>query len=203
MLLGDALAQRFELEQLRAASKNNAVDHDQTRTSTIAESGQFLRWYDPSRASVIVSWAAVADVPLNIMIFSTLNRVLTPLGIPAVASLPQSFLKGVLFFIPGVIIRMPCFITYVTSCEHGVANWKEGRPVVGGQDACVSLIRHKMEQNLTDMFVNGVRFWIPYHTLAFYAIPVMYRPLTLSCVTVGWMTYLSIIQHTDEDESRP
>lgn len=64
------------------------------------------------------------------------------------------------------------------------------------------MIVHKMEQNLAGIFENGAKLWVPVNTLTFYAVPVIYRPLTLSFVTVGWMTYLSIVQHKEDHKSK-
>jgi hypothetical protein len=184
MLCGDSLAQWIELGRHPPADQSDASGHDSLLSLEISGGGECVQGYDPSRAAVMVSWSAVGDVPLNMILFSAINRVLRPLGIPQVASLPQSLLKGILFFVPGVIVRMPCFIAYVTASEHAVENLREGRPVGDGLDACTGVIRRKMEQNLADIFTNGARLWIPVNTLAFYVIPTMYRPLTLSCVTV-------------------
>jgi len=205
MLCGDGVAQGIELGR-RESAHNNETTLDRNRSALlpamVAESRKYLRGYDLCRSGVMVSWSAVGDVPLNIILFSAIHRVLHPLGIPAVAAFPQSFFKGILFFVPGVLIRMPCFITYVTSCEHAVANWKKGRSVTDGRDARMSMIVHKMEQNLAGIFENGAKLWVPVNTLTFYAVPVVYRPLTLSFVTVGWMTYLSIVQHEEDHKSK-
>jgi len=102
MLCGDGLAQGIELRQLKSAHNDN-----QTMT---AESRKYLREYDPYRSAVMVSWSAVGDVPLNIILFSTIHRVLQPLGIPVVATFPQSLSKGILFFVPGAHTRATsCF----------------------------------------------------------------------------------------------
>ena len=196
MLLGDTCAQNIELREKRKRYRQRSDDDS---TSDGKQQVDFPR-YDPSRAAVMVSWSAVGDVPINLALFSLINRAMKPFGIPAVASFPQSLLKGICFFVPGVIIRMPCFISYVTSCEHMLENAKEGRPFTHDWVEMVGTIGQKMHANLLTIFDRGAKLWIPVNTLCFWAVPVLYRPLTLSCVTVGWMTYLSLVQHQEEDD---
>lgn len=192
MLLGDTIAQNIELR-----AKRKKQDEDQ---SICDNNEQMPSGYDPSRAAVMVSWSAVGDVPINLMLFSLINRAMRPFAIPQVASFPQSLLKGICFFVPGVIIRMPCFISYVTSLEHIVQNVKNGLPMSYDWVECVGTINDKMHANLITIFDSGAKLWIPVNTMTFYAVPVLYRPLTLSCITVGWMTYLSLMQHQEEAE---
>ena len=196
MLLGDTCAQNIELREKRRRYRQRS---DGGSSSDGKEQVDFPT-YDPSRAAVMVSWSAVGDVPINLALFSLINRAMKPFGIPAVASFPQSLLKGICFFVPGVIIRMPCFISYVTSCEHMLKNAKEGRPLTDDWVEMVGTIGEKMHANLLTIFDRGAKLWIPVNTICFWAVPVLYRPLTLSCVTVGWMTYLSLMQHHEEDD---
>ena len=104
MLCGDGVAQGIELGR-RKSAHNNETTLDPNRSALlpamVAESRKYLRGYDLCRSGVMVSWSAVGDVPLNIILFSAIHRVLQPLGIPAVAAFPQSFFKGILFFVPG------------------------------------------------------------------------------------------------------
>mmetsp|Transcript_11484 Transcript_11484/g.32546 ORF Transcript_11484/g.32546 Transcript_11484/m.32546 type:complete len:248 (-) Transcript_11484:25-768(-) len=200
MLLGDTCAQHIELREKRRRYRRRSED-DTTRGADGKQEADFSS-YDPSRAAVMVSWSAVGDVPINLALFSLINRAMKPFGIPAVASFPQSLLKGFCFFVPGVIIRMPCFISYVTSCEHMVRNAKEGRPVTHDWVEMVGTMGQKMHDNLLTIFDRGAKLWIPVNTLCFWAVPVLYRPLTLSFVTVGWMTYLSLMQHQEEEEDK-
>lgn len=176
MLMGDAIAQSVELREKGG-----------------------MGGYDPARAAVMASWSAVGDVPINLMLFSLINRALQPLGISQVASFPQSLVKGVCFFVPGVIVRMPCFIFYVTSCEHVIRNVQERRALTYDWVECIGTISDKLNANLLTIFDRGAQLWIPVNTLTYYAVPVLYRPLTLSCVTVGWMGYLSYLQHKEEE----
>ena len=192
MLMGDTIAQSIELQEKR--NKHSTGQHMRTVERSPLEG------YDPARAAVMTSWSAVGDVPINLMLFSLINRAMQPFGIPPVASFPQSLLKGLCFFIPGVVVRMPCFIFYVTTCEHVVQNVKERRPLTYDWVECMGTISDKMHANLLTIFDRGAQLWVPVNTMTFYAIPVLYRPLTLSCVTVGWMAYLSYLQHLEEEE---
>ena len=203
MLLGDSTAQHIELREKRRRYRRSSRSEDDAACTAGANGKQETEFpgYDPARAAVMVSWSAVGDVPINLALFAVINRAMKPFGIPAAAaSFPQSLVKGFCFFVPGVIIRMPCFISYVTSCEHMVQNAKEGRPLTHNWEEMGGTIRQKMHDNLLTIFDRGAKLWIPVNTLCFWAVPVLYRPLTLSCVTVGWMTYLSLMQHREEQD---
>lgn len=199
MLLGDTCAQHIEKRRRYRRSRS---EDDAAACTAGANGKQETEFpsYDPARAAVMVSWSAVGDVPINLALFAVINRAMKPFGIPAAASFPQSLVKGFCFFVPGVIIRMPCFISYVTSCEYMVRNAKEGRSLTHNWEEMGGTIRQKMHDNLLTIFDRGAKLWIPVNTLCFWAVPVLYRPLTLSCVTVGWMTYLSLMQHREEDD---
>ena len=186
MLMGDAIAQIAEIQKKK-----------EKRSQWTAPT--LLGGYDPARSAVMASWSAVGDVPINLMLFSLINRVLQPLGIPQVASFPHSVLKGLCFFVPGVIVRMPCFIFYVTSCEHVVRNIQERRPLTYDWVECMGTVSDKLDANLLTIFDRGALLWVPVNTLTFYTVPVLFRPLVLSCVTVGWMGYLSYLQHKEEE----
>ena len=171
-----------------------------TLSTTISETiRDFIKTqYDPYRAGVIMSWAAVGDVPINLALFSVIERTLKPMGIPARASLSQSMLKAVCFFVPGVIIRMPCFLIYMTSMEHLVNNVKIGRPLSTNYEECLQTIQHKLGKDLPTIMYNGARVWVPINTLFFYMVPTELRTIGISFVAVGWMTYLSLMQHKPE-----
>ena len=94
------------------------------------------------------------------------------------------------------MIRMPCLIIYVTTCEHCVASAKAGKLLAAEPEARASRSCCKISASLPAIIVNRAQLSIPVNTLVFYAVPVVYRSLALSCVSVGWMTYLSIVQHT-------
>jgi hypothetical protein len=196
MLLGDTFAQAIELREKRKRYRQRSGDES---SSDVKQRTDFPS-YDPSRAAVMVSWSAVGDVPISLALFALIDRAMKPLGIPTVAPLPQSFLKGVCKFVPGTLIRMPCFITYVTSCEYMLQNAREGRHFTHGWVEMVGTIEQKMHANLLTIFDRGAKLWLPVNTLCFWKVPVLYRPLFLSCVTVGWITYLSLMHHHEEEE---
>ena len=177
-----------------------AATSDTVATTTISDTIRdfFKTQYDPYRAGVIMSWAAVGDVPINLALFSVIERTLKPMGIPARASLSQSMLKAVCFFVPGVIIRMPCFLIYMTSMEHVVHNVKIGRPLSTNYEECLQTIQHKLGKDLPTIMYNGARVWVPINTLFFYMVPTELRTIGISFVAVGWMTYLSLMQHKHE-----
>lgn len=146
----------------------------------------------------MISWAAVGDVPITLALFSVVERAMKPLGIPTMATLPQSVLKAVCFFVPGTLIRMPCFMAYVTSMEHLTRNLQLGRPIAQDWDQCVSTIQSKMTDDLGTIISNGAKLWLPINTCFFYMVPTELRTLGISFVAVGWMTYLSLMQHKEE-----
>ena len=160
----------------------------------------FQTQYDPYRSGVIMSWSAVGDVPINLALFSVIERTLKPMGIPAMASLSQSILKAVCFFVPGVIIRMPCFIIYMTSMEYFVNTYiKNGLPITPAryEKECLPTIQQKLSNDLGPIMTNGACLWIPVNSIFFYVIPTELRTIGISFVAVSWMTYLSLMQHKD------
>ena len=205
MLLGDGIAQA--LEQNSGSKVHNlegSVDegdgknpmHYPDKPLTFGvDFTSIIQNYDPIRGGTMVSWAAVGDVPINLALFSVIERTLRPMGIPAQGSLPQSMLKAVCFFVPGVIVRMPCFLAYITTAEHILQNALQGKPLSTDWNQCIETIQQKMDRDLMTIMKNGSSLWVPVNTFFFYVVPPELRPIGISFVAVGWMTYLSLMQH--------
>jgi Mpv17 / PMP22 family len=209
MLLGDGLAQIIECYHkdksnhgdlaLSATTRNEEKDDRRKPIDAAATAvTSILSSYDPFRGGIMISWAAVGDVPITLALFSMVERAMKHLGIPAMASFPQSALKAVCLFVPGTLIRMPCFMAYVTSMEHLTRNLQVGRPLTQDWDQCVSTIQSKMTNDLYTIINNGAKVWVPINTFFFYMVPTEFRTIGISFVAVGWMTYLSLMQHKQE-----
>jgi hypothetical protein len=205
MLLGDGFAQIIECyhkdkpnhgDLASSATTEKGEKYDGRKPTDAAAS--LLSSYDTFRGGIMISWAAVGDVPITLTLFSVVERAMKRLGIPAMATLPQSALKAVCFFVPGTLIRMPCFMAYVTSMEHLTRNLQLGRPLTQDWDQCVSTIQSKMKDDLYTIIRNGAKLWVPINTFFFYMVPAEFRTLGISFVAVGWMTYLSLMQHKQE-----
>ena len=151
--------------------------------------------FDWLRSSVMVSWAMLGDVPINLGLFALVDRGLSLVGIPIQSSLPWSLFKGICFFVPGSLVRNPCFIAYITSLEHIGRNLRLGFPAWDRWDECARTVHRKLRGDLGEILLNSAALWIPVNTLTFHAVPVHYRPLWTSSMTLIWLTYLSSVQH--------
>lgn len=139
----------------------------------------------------------LGDVPINLALFNAVDRAVSLLGIPVRSTLPQSFLKAGLFFVPGAIIRNPCFICFVTPFEHLAYNLRDGRAVTSGWDSCVETIRRKLSEDLFPIVATSAIMWMPVNSLTFWLIPPVFRTIWTSGFTVIWCTYLSMVQHKE------
>jgi hypothetical protein len=173
MLVGDAMAQGIELHQNR------------------------IEKFDSIRSCVMVSWAMLGDVPINIAMLSLVDGGLGRLGIPARANIPLSIFKGLAFFIPGSAIRNPCFMAYCTTVEHAAYNITSGRSPLHDWEACAAKVPEKMQQDLVTIWMSSAQLWIPINSAIFYAVPTEFRVVVQSCAAMVWLTYLSIVQHKD------
>ena len=157
--------------------------------------------FDWQRQCVMISWACIGDVPINLMLFGAVERVVNRLGIPPQASLGMSMCKALLFFTPGTLIRNPCFITYVTSFEHAVDNiaahqWDVSH-AMDDSAKCKDNITKKFREDLPVIIYNSTRLWVPVNTFTFFMLPVHLRVVWTSSINVLWLTYLSIVQHKE------
>jgi len=154
--------------------------------------------FDWVRSSVMVSWAAMSDVPINLALFALVRRTWGALGLSTRPSLVRSALQAACFFVPGALVRNPAFIAYCTTLEHAACNLVERRPVGEGWDLCMSRVRTKMREDLLTIVSSSASLWLPVNTFTFYAVPARFRALWTSSVAVCWLTYLSMIQHKAE-----
>jgi hypothetical protein len=135
------------------------------------------------------------DVPINLTMFSAVDKVVSHLGIPARSNLLQSFFKASLFFIPGAIIRNPCFICFVTPLEHVAYNIRDGREAEDGWHSCLASIKGKLSEDLSSIIAASAVMWLPVNSITFWRIPPAFRTIWTSSFTVMWFTYLSMVQH--------
>ena len=49
----------------------------------------------------------------------------------------------------------------------------------------------KVRSDLAGTAVNGWKFWVPASAVNFYAVPLQYQVLYMSCAGLVWSTYLS------------
>jgi len=183
MFLGDCAAQKFEQNQ----------------------------YHDFSRTMVMCSWAAVGDVPINLALFRCIDRLGTKYAVFRGTSLPSSIAKSCAFFVPGVLVRMPLMICYITTAETLVVAvvGSSAEAAKGGLVSNVDwivlrrTITDKMEANLLQILDRGAKLWIPVNTAAFWLVPPRYRPVVLSSVASFWAMYLSILQHSTTTDAVP
>lgn len=147
---------------------------------------------------VILNSPVLGDVPINLTLFTAVDRVVALLGIPARSTLPQSILKASLFFIPGAMIRNPCFICFVTPLEHFAYNLRDGRQVWSNWDYCVEKVHRKLSDDLTPIITTAAFMWMPVNSITFWRIPPAFRTIWTSGFTVVWCTYLSMVQHKQQ-----
>ena len=140
----------------------------------------------------------VGDVPINLALFTAVDRVVARLGIPTRSSVPQSFVKACLFFGPGAMLRNPCFIMFVTPLEHDSYNLYDGRTLLHDWDTCVATVRRKFSEDLSGIISTAAVMWLPINTLTFWKVPPAFRTFWTSSFTVMWITYLSMVQHKPE-----
>lgn len=55
----------------------------------------------------------------------------------------------------------------------------------------------KIEAELWPTIVNSAKVWVPAHLVNFTVVPVHFRPVTISVVSIFWNCYLSLVQHRD------
>ena len=153
---------------------------------------------------MVTSWALTGDVPINLTLFTLVEKALgRTLGVPARASSPFSLLKALAFFIPGTLVGNPCFLTYCTAMEHlGSSLIGEERRWSEGWDLCVARVQRKFQEDLGTIICNSAQLWIPVNAFTFYAVPVLFRTFWTSTFNVGWITYLSMVQHEEAFFSR-
>jgi hypothetical protein len=210
MLLGDGIAQKIEQHhhyhhhQQQQHLVWHEKDNNDPSSSSSSSSLSFWDSYDPLRTAVMVSWSAVGDVPINLALFRMVETLALRLGIPASASISQSLFKAICFFIPSTIIRIPFFLAYITTMEHvGRTNWQQqqshGSSTTTTTTTTTELlydkIWYKIQTELSTIIYNGAHLWIPMNTLFFFQVPMEFRTLCRSVVSVGWMAYLSLVQH--------
>lgn len=143
----------------------------------------------------------MGDVPINLALFTLVDKVVSFLGIPARSSLPQSVLKAGLFFVPGAIIRNPGFILFVTPFEHVAHNVRDGRVLTQDWERCVAIVRRKLSEDLSDIITTAAGMWIPINSITFWKIPPAFRTIWTAGFTVIWMTYLSMVHHKPQEPS--
>jgi hypothetical protein len=177
MMAGDSMAQTIEISSGQIQSRSAA------------------------RTAVMGSWAFCGDAPLNILLFRAVDRLVGAMGIPPQASLALSVVKAVMFFAPGSVVRNPLFLTYVTAAEHGVNNWREGRPITTDSWACKELIQEKMSNDLGNILSNSACVWIPGNTFTFYCVSPPLRAVSNSLLATVWLTYLSLMQHKPRSDA--
>ena len=189
MFLGDWAAQKFEQSDnqssLSDSDHNRHNNHQQKKKSN----------HDFSRTTVMCSWAAVGDVPINLALFKLVDGMGHRLAVLRGASLQSSIAKSCAFFFPGVLVRMPLMICYITSVETLLDVDAAGKLSSVDWSVLQRTIGEKMEANLMQIIDTGAKLWIPVNTAAFYLISPRYRPLFLSSVTSFWAMYLSLLQH--------
>jgi hypothetical protein len=137
----------------------------------------------------------IGDVPINLALFTAVDKIVSRLGVPARSSLPQSFMKACLFFVPGAIIRNPCFILFVTPFEHIAHNVRDGRTLLSEWESCVATVRRKFSDDLITIISTSAMVWLPINSVTFWKILPAYRTIWTSSFTVIWCTYLSMVQH--------
>lgn len=54
-------------------------------------------------------------------------------------------------------------------------------------------LQNKIKHDLVPSMINGWKFWVPAASLNFYAVPLKYQVLYMSCCGMLWTAYLSYI----------
>ncbi len=62
-----------------------------------------------------------------------------------------------------------------------------------------ALVRAKVEAELLPTMAKSAMFWIPISTLNFHFVPLHYRVMVASVMSVAWHTILSLVQHRQHD----
>lgn len=162
------------------------------------EMGQHHRTgIDGVRSVVVLTWAVLGDMPLNLALFYGIEKVLVRCGVQkGRTTLPLSVLRACCFTIPGALLRNPLYITYTSVSEHLFQNVVAGQPLDVGWSSCVEALWERLVgRDLREILRNSLLVWLPANTFNFQCVPAHFRPIFTSCVQVCWNTYLSLTSH--------
>ncbi|KNC49807.1 uncharacterized protein AMSG_06085 [Thecamonas trahens ATCC 50062] len=142
---------------------------------------------DWTRTAVMTSWGATLYAGIWLPWYKIMDKTVT-FTRPVVAA---AALKSGLTALIAAPVANTVFFSYVTTVEYMLESEEER----AGKAALSDRVVAKLDAELLNTWASSAKLWGPVMTLNWWIVPMQYRFIVSVFVSVGWNTFLSLVQH--------
>lgn len=173
-------SQKTQIEEMNKKSGEETLKNDQLVKKSTFES------LDLKRLMIMTSFGVFAAGPAYTIWYSILDTHLIryfQVNMPNLLTTKWR-IAGMKLFADMIIFDIPFLSLFFISTKLA-----EGYNL----EACIS----NLKKDLIPTYLVDLCVWTPVQLVNFRMIPVLFQPVVVNCVNLGWNCYLSSVQHND------